>query len=188
MTMDSYIWIFGAFFGVTTMVNGQSGGPSASEALDALRGRAAYFGSELRALLASAQPGTAYPTLSAIPQTSFSCDKVQQPGFYADPETQCQVYRRCDPNAPMASFLCPNGTLFNGIALVCDYWYNVQCSRSAQFDNYSNPRIYGGPNVRLLTDSNTINTGSSQDVSSNSNSFMSSSGSSSSSHKRDIRI
>lgn len=47
-------------------------------------------------------------------------------GYYADTETRCQVFHVCTsiPNADpiKASFLCPNGTLFNQEAFVCQ-WY-----------------------------------------------------------------
>ncbi|GAU95915.1 hypothetical protein RvY_07439-2 [Ramazzottius varieornatus] len=98
------------------------GAPSAYEALDTLRGRTPFNPAELKLLMKDAQPGVAYPTLSTIPQTSFSCDSVQQAGFYSDPETQCQVYHRCEPDVPKTSYLCPNGTLFSPVILVCDYW------------------------------------------------------------------
>ena len=36
-----------------------------------------------------------YPTLSEIPETSFTCDgKI--PGYYADQEASCQVTDDCD--------------------------------------------------------------------------------------------
>ncbi len=27
------------------------------------------------------------------------------------------------------SFLCPNGTLFNQVYFICDWWFNVDCSQ-----------------------------------------------------------
>ena len=37
--------------------------------------------------------------------------------------------------------MCPNGTLFNQITLVCDWFFNVQCQLSSQFTEYSNSRL-----------------------------------------------
>ena len=52
-----------------------------------------------------------FPTYAVPPQTSFSCSNVNLPGFYADPETQCQVIRRCTLSNFMFSYICPNGTV-----------------------------------------------------------------------------
>ncbi|CAG7719402.1 unnamed protein product [Allacma fusca] len=83
------------------------------------------------------QPQRDYPLLSKIPRTSFSCEG-RIPGFYADPETRCQVFHRCNdcsdqPNLQMESFLCPNGTEFNQQILTCDWWANVQCPESEKY-------------------------------------------------------
>lgn len=37
------------------------------------------------------RPGVDFPILTSIPHTDFSCKKVKKPGYYADPETDCQV-------------------------------------------------------------------------------------------------
>lgn len=37
------------------------------------------------------RPGVDFPILPSIPYTDFSCKKVKKPGYYADPETDCQV-------------------------------------------------------------------------------------------------
>lgn len=37
------------------------------------------------------RPGVDFPILPSIPHTDFSCKKVKKPGYYADPETDCQV-------------------------------------------------------------------------------------------------
>ncbi|XP_064104902.1 U-scoloptoxin(01)-Er1a-like [Macrobrachium nipponense] len=74
--------------------------------------------------------GVDYPTYSEVPPgLSFACtDKI--PGYYADPEAQCQVWHWCVPGGQKYSFLCPNQTLFNQVHRVCDWWYNVDCSAS----------------------------------------------------------
>ncbi|GAV01777.1 hypothetical protein RvY_12433 [Ramazzottius varieornatus] len=73
-----------------------------------------------------------FPTYATPPQTSFSCSNVNLPGFYADPETQCQVIRRCTLSNYMFSYICPNGTVFDQAAQGCAYWYNVNCPREVQ--------------------------------------------------------
>ncbi|XP_013162508.1 PREDICTED: putative uncharacterized protein DDB_G0282133 [Papilio xuthus] len=77
------------------------------------------------------QPGNDYPTLATIPRTSFSC-AGREPGYYADIDTNCQVFRVCTVGATYGfqSFLCPNGTLFNQAVFVCDWWMNVNCKNS----------------------------------------------------------
>ncbi|XP_045537615.1 probable cyclin-dependent serine/threonine-protein kinase DDB_G0292550 [Papilio machaon] len=77
------------------------------------------------------QPGNDYPTLATIPRTSFSC-AGREPGYYADTDTNCQVFRVCTVGATYGfqSFLCPNGTLFNQAVFVCDWWMNVDCKNS----------------------------------------------------------
>jgi len=52
--------------------------------------------------------------------------------FYSDEEAFCQMYHMCVAEASGTfkkfSFLCPNGTIFNQEKLVCDAWFNVDCS------------------------------------------------------------
>lgn len=63
----------------------------------------------------SGKPGIDYPTLDVIPKTSFTCKDQRYKGFFGDPETNCQVWHYCDLNGGQASFLCPNGTIFNQV-------------------------------------------------------------------------
>ncbi|CAG9813314.1 unnamed protein product [Phaedon cochleariae] len=73
-------------------------------------------------------PGQDYPIYSEIPQgLSFTCDQ-RLPGYYSDPEAQCQVWHWCLPSGQKFSFLCPNGTVFNQFVRVCDWWFNVDCA------------------------------------------------------------
>lgn len=37
------------------------------------------------------RPGVDFPILPSIPRTDFSCKKMKKSGYYADPETDCQV-------------------------------------------------------------------------------------------------
>jgi len=75
------------------------------------------------------QAGRDYPNFQEIPESSFSCRDLS-PGFYADPEGECQVYHRCTHGNDGPSFtrLCPIGTLYNQQYFVCDWWFNVDCS------------------------------------------------------------
>ncbi|CAK1544010.1 unnamed protein product [Leptosia nina] len=78
------------------------------------------------------RPGVDYPILTVIPPTKFDCKTQRYKGFFADPETRCQVWHYCDLNGGQASFLCPNGTIFSQAALTCDWWFNVRCASTAQ--------------------------------------------------------
>lgn len=54
-----------------------------------------------------------YPTYDTVPTgLSFTCQS-KGPGYYADPDTGCQVWHWCLPSGAKYSFLCPNGTVFN---------------------------------------------------------------------------
>ncbi|OWA53162.1 hypothetical protein BV898_17596 [Hypsibius exemplaris] len=92
-------------------------------------------------LLLHAQPGVTYPIMkNGIPATKFVCSK---PGFYADVETNCQVFHRCEINGGnMTSYFCVDTTVFNQVTLVCDYWFNVDCDRSVELADFANSRLY----------------------------------------------
>lgn len=74
-------------------------------------------------------PGEDFPVFTYIPHTDFDCGP--QPGLYADPYTDCQVWHMCPGGnlSPRHSFLCPNGTIFNQKKRICDWWYNVDCRK-----------------------------------------------------------
>nr|XP_045610737.1 uncharacterized protein LOC123765917 [Procambarus clarkii] len=80
-------------------------------------------------------PGQHYPILAAVPQTGFSCQAQEFPGYFADTadEARCQVFHICQFDGRLDSFLCPNGTVFNQQYFVCDWWFNVDCAASEQF-------------------------------------------------------
>ncbi|XP_063586453.1 uncharacterized protein LOC134763848 [Penaeus indicus] len=83
-------------------------------------------------------PGEDYPILASVPDSGFSCDAVAVQGYYADTvaEAGCQVFHICQDRAlrrQQDSFLCPNGTIFNQQYLVCDWWFNVDCSQAESF-------------------------------------------------------
>ena len=79
-------------------------------------------------------PGRDYPDFTKVPRTSFTCDGLS-PGFYADPEGECQVYHHCThgSNKPSFTRLCPIGTLYNQQYFTCDWWFNVDCSTVEDF-------------------------------------------------------
>ncbi|OQV26198.1 hypothetical protein BV898_00317 [Hypsibius exemplaris] len=142
-----------AIFGVAKagVVNGDQQ-PKLWDALAKLRGKAALTAEQIQAIYPNAVAGTDYPNLVVVPTPrTIQCDPMK-PGFYADSSAdgRCQVYDRCDINGQLTSYLCPNATLFNQITLVCDWFFNVDCSQSGQFADYSNRRLYQGKDVVLL--------------------------------------
>lgn len=76
-------------------------------------------------------PGKDYPILAHVPASDFRC---QQAGYFADEYSGCQVIHICQEDGRKTeSFLCPNGTIFNQLFLVCDWWFNVDCSKSRDY-------------------------------------------------------
>ncbi|XP_055340658.1 uncharacterized protein LOC129589805 [Paramacrobiotus metropolitanus] len=123
--------------------SGQS--PKVFSALDVLRGGANRQLSvdQIQELWLSAKPGQDFPLIAELPKASVDCASFHQPGFYADADAgQCQVFHRCDVNGNLTSYLCPNMTLFNQITLVCDWWFNIDCTQAKNFYDYSNSRLY----------------------------------------------
>ncbi len=82
-------------------------------------------------------PGEDYPILAEVPSTSFSCEGKSEGGYYADPEAGCQPFHVCANDGrgglTQFSFLCHNGSLFNQEFFICDWWFNVDCSRAESF-------------------------------------------------------
>ncbi|XP_053674041.1 uncharacterized protein LOC128724337 [Anopheles nili] len=72
------------------------------------------------------RPGIDFPVLTEIPRTVFDC-KNHGNGYFADLETRCQVFHICDDGKKI-SFLCPNGTIFRQLDLICDWWFKVDCA------------------------------------------------------------
>ncbi|CAL4108615.1 unnamed protein product, partial [Meganyctiphanes norvegica] len=74
--------------------------------------------------------GKDYPIYRTIPETSFTCEG-RIPGYYADPETQCQAWHYCQGSESHSrhsdGFLCPNGTIFNQRHSACVWWYEFDC-------------------------------------------------------------
>lgn len=94
------------------------------------------------AILLASRATDQYPTYDTIPQTGFNCASKAQPGFYADVETKCQVFHRCEQSGNQTAYLCANTTVFNQITLICDAWYNVDCANSVDVEDFANSRLY----------------------------------------------
>ncbi|KAL1509646.1 hypothetical protein ABEB36_004352 [Hypothenemus hampei] len=88
------------------------------------------------------RPGLDFPVYAYIPRTAFSCKGIDS-GYYADLETDCQVFHICDEGRKI-SFLCPNGTIFQQAELICEWWNKVNCSNS--------PNLYEESAERLQND------------------------------------
>jgi len=79
------------------------------------------------------EAGVDYPVFNSVPETSFDCSAQDNPGIYTDTEASCQSFYMCTPAGESASFLCPNGTIFNQQYFVCDWWYNIDCDLQPSF-------------------------------------------------------
>ncbi|XP_063709076.1 mucin-2 [Culicoides brevitarsis] len=90
------------------------------------------------------RPGVDFPVLTGIPKTNFTC-KEHGNGYFADLETDCQVFHICDEGRKI-SFLCPNGTIFRQLDLICDWWFKVDCA--------SSPSQYAESSETLARDKN----------------------------------
>ncbi|XP_072937656.1 uncharacterized protein [Epargyreus clarus] len=81
-------------------------------------------------------PGQDYPAFEEVPQgLSFTCDD-KIPGYYADPETRCQVWHWCVPSIGgnlIYSFICAPGTVFNQQNRVCDWFFKVDCQSAPAY-------------------------------------------------------
>ncbi|XP_055340982.1 uncharacterized protein LOC129590033 [Paramacrobiotus metropolitanus] len=135
--------VLAAVLGVASagVVKRQVQSPGVFSALDRLRGKSKLSNDDIRSLVLTAKPGQDYPDLTSIPESTFDCN-AHKPGFYADVSQRCQVVRRCDVNGNQTSFLCPSMTVFNQITLVCHWFWDVDCSLSETFYDYSNSRLY----------------------------------------------
>merc|ERR1712110_910958 len=117
---------------------GSADKPSASDTIPDMNSLAAVCLAAMSSVLCLASvpgiPGQDYPTLDFfnLPATSFDCGGRINGGFYSDEEAFCQMYHMCVEEASGGfrkySFVCPNGTVFSQERLVCDAWFNVDCS------------------------------------------------------------
>ncbi|GJQ80292.1 hypothetical protein Trydic_g12176 [Trypoxylus dichotomus] len=94
-----------------------------------------------------------FPTysLESMPDTDFTCRDKVLGGYYADPETQCQMFHICVKVAGVGvqdfRFLCPNGTAFDQDHQICAEWDDVDCDATTLYyssDNFDLYRIGSG--------------------------------------------
>ncbi|OQV17727.1 hypothetical protein BV898_08184 [Hypsibius exemplaris] len=151
--MQVFVMVLSAVLGVACAGNGDQV-PKVWDALAKLRGKGALTAEQIQNLYPNAVAGQDFPNILVIPDRGIDCGAFKQPGFYADSSDvgKCQIFDRCDVNGNLTSYICPAMTLFNQITLVCDWWFNVDCSQSKQFTEYSNSRLYQGQEVHLLDD------------------------------------
>eukprot|EP00099_Drosophila_melanogaster_P010176 NP_001262936.1 uncharacterized protein Dmel_CG13643, isoform C [Drosophila melanogaster] len=83
--------------------------------------------------------GRPWPTYSLqnMPKTQFTCHDKILGGYYADPETQCQMFHVCVklPGVGVQDyrFLCPNTTAFDQELQICANWLDVDCDKATSF-------------------------------------------------------
>ncbi|OQV17712.1 hypothetical protein BV898_08169 [Hypsibius exemplaris] len=152
--MQAAILVLAAVLGVA--YGGPANGdqvPKVWDALAKLRGKGALTAEQIQELYPNAVAGKDFPNNLVIPARSINCGSVK-PGFIADVSdpSKCQIFDRCDVNGNLTSYICPAMTLFNQITLICDWWFNVDCSQSTQFVDYSNARLYAGESSKFLDD------------------------------------
>ncbi|XP_063227713.1 adhesive plaque matrix protein-like [Bacillus rossius redtenbacheri] len=86
-----------------------------------------------------------------MPDTSFDCRDKILGGYYADLETDCQMFHVCVkvPGVGVQDFrfLCPNDTSFDQENQICASWYEVNCDANILFysDNFDLYRIGYSP-------------------------------------------
>uniref|UniRef100_A0A1S4GDR3 Chitin-binding type-2 domain-containing protein n=1 Tax=Anopheles gambiae TaxID=7165 RepID=A0A1S4GDR3_ANOGA len=95
-------------------------------------------------------PGPRY-SLDNMPKTGFTCRDKILGGYYADSETQCQMFHVCVKVAGVGvqdfRFLCPNGTAFDQEAQICADWGDVDCEAATLYygsDNFDLYRLGSG--------------------------------------------
>ncbi|CAH1155937.1 unnamed protein product [Phaedon cochleariae] len=99
----------------------------------------------------SLEPG--FLDFDNLPDTNFTCVGKVIGGYYADLETNCQMFHVCtigQLDEPMdIRFLCLNGTVFDQETRVCERIDEVDCTKSEQF--YSlNLELYGNSQLSNL--------------------------------------
>nr|CAD7398159.1 unnamed protein product [Timema poppensis] len=94
------------------------------------------------AVLATAQKRPPNYSLDDMPDTSFDCSNKIIGGYYADPETDCQMFHLQD-----FRFLCPNETSFDQENQICANWFDIDCEATTLYysDNFDLYRIGYSP-------------------------------------------
>ncbi len=90
------------------------------------------------------------------------------PGYYADSEAECQAFHICSADGQGGltkySFLCPNGTIFNQEYFICDWWFNVDCSKAEALATSRNAELEAARSeaeARIAAESNSLDTAAS---------------------------
>ncbi|XP_063989332.1 GATA zinc finger domain-containing protein 14 isoform X2 [Diachasmimorpha longicaudata] len=85
-----------------------------------------------------------------MPETSFTCRNKIVGSYYADPETDCQLFHVCVSVAGVVQdykFVCPNDTAFDQESQTCADWYDVDCEAATLYyasDNFDLYRLGSG--------------------------------------------
>ncbi|XP_023024810.2 cuticular protein analogous to peritrophins 1-I isoform X3 [Leptinotarsa decemlineata] len=89
-----------------------------------------------------------FPTYSLenMPETGFSCRDKILGGYYADADTQCQMFHVCVKVAGVGvqdfRFLCPNGTAFDQDHQICADWEDIDCDSATLYYSSDNFDLY----------------------------------------------
>ncbi|EDO63488.1 AGAP010302-PA, partial [Anopheles gambiae str. PEST] len=113
------------------------------------------------------RPGIDFPVLTHIPNTVFDC-KNHGNGYFADLETRCQVFHICDDGKKI-SFLCPNGTIFRQLDLICDWWFKVDCASTPNHFAESTEMLTQAKRAQLLDDDEQLQRAQSEFILANQN-------------------
>ncbi|PNF15537.1 hypothetical protein B7P43_G16530 [Cryptotermes secundus] len=99
-------------------------------------------------------------SLDDMPETNFNCQDKILGGYYADHETDCQMFHVCVKVPGLGvqdyRFLCPNDTSFDQENQICANWFDIDCEAAALYysDNFDLYRIGYNPSSPSLGTSN----------------------------------
>ncbi|KAG1702339.1 hypothetical protein GQR58_004484 [Nymphon striatum] len=100
----------------------------------------------------------AYPQYNPqnIPEFNFKCSDQPYPGYYADPDFDCQIVHQCDLEREVEGYhVCPNMTVFHQVLFTCFWAPFVDCQSSPNF-YYLNEQLYVEPDSREVPEDNVI--------------------------------
>lgn len=93
-----------------------------------------------------------------LPNTTFSCEGKVVGGYYADVETNCQMFHVCTlgqkGETQDIKFLCLQGTVFDQRTRVCERDEEVDCRSSANFYDINKELYHDSNEAHLEFDSN----------------------------------
>ncbi|KAK6638494.1 hypothetical protein RUM43_006761 [Polyplax serrata] len=88
-------------------------------------------------------------TAKSFPEVSFSCENRISGGFYADLETDCQMFHICSDSGNGSlvdhKFFCGDGTKFNQRRRICQAERFVDCKSSERFYNVNENFLFPKP-------------------------------------------